>query len=64
MYDAEARQAVIIDYKTGDEAMHYTTKHSRQLRLYRQALLKGGFRSARAYILYLTSEGGRVVEVS
>ncbi len=63
MYDEEAQQAVIIDYKSGDEAQQQTARHKRQLRNYRKALLASGFTTVRAYLLYLSSDGHLVVEV-
>ena len=63
MYDEGAQQAVIIDYKSGDEAQHQTARHKRQLRNYRKALLASGFTTVRAYLLYLSDDGHLVVEV-
>lgn len=63
MYDEEAQQAVIIDYKSGDEAQQQTARHKRQLRNYRKALLASGFTTVRAYLLYLSSDGHLVVEI-
>ena len=63
MYDEEAHQAVIIDYKSGDEAQQQTARHKRQLRNYRKALLASGFTTVRAYLLYLSDDGHLVVEV-
>lgn len=63
MYDEEAQQAVIIDYKSGDEAQQQTARHKRQLRNYRKALLASGFTTVRAYLLYLSDDGHLVVEV-
>lgn len=63
VYDAEGQHAVIIDYKSGDEAQHYTARHKRQLRNYRQTLLESGFQTVQAYLLYLSPEGHQVVEV-
>ena len=63
LYDEEEQQAVIIDYKSGDEAQQYTEHHKRQLRSYRKALLESGFQTVRAYLLYLSAEGHQVVEV-
>ena len=63
MYDEEEQQAVIIDYKSGDEAQQYTERHKRQLRSYRKALLESGFQTVRAYLLYLSAEGHQIVEV-
>ena len=63
MYEEEAQQAVIIDYKSGDEAQHQTARHKRQLRNYRKALLASGFMTVRAYLLYLSDDGHLVVEV-
>ena len=63
LYDEEEQQAVIIDYKSGDEAQQYTSRHKRQLRSYRKALLESGFQAVRAYLLYLSAEGHQIVEV-
>ncbi len=63
LYDDEEQQAVIIDYKSGDEAQQYTARHKRQLRSYRKALLESGFQTVRAYLLYLSAEGHQIVEV-
>ena len=63
MYDEGAQQAIIIDYKSGDEAQQQTARHKRQLRNYREALLASGFTTVRAYLLYLSSDGHRVVKV-
>ena len=63
MYDEEEQQAVIIDYKSGDEAQQYTERHKRQLRSYRKALLESGFQTVRAYLLYLSAQGHQIVEV-
>ena len=63
LYDDEEQQAVIIDYKSGDEAQQYTSRHKRQLRSYRKALLESGFQTVRAYLLYLSAEGHQIVEV-
>lgn len=63
MYDEGAQQAVIIDYKSGDEAQQQTARHKRQLRNYRKALLASGFTTVRAYLLYLSDDGHLVVEV-
>lgn len=63
MYDEGAQQAVIIDYKSGDEAQQQIARHKRQLRNYREALLASGFTTVRAYLLYLSSDGHLVVEV-
>lgn len=63
MYDEEAQHAVIIDYKSGDEAQQQTARHKRQLRNYRKALLASGFTTVRAYLLYLSDDGHLVVEV-
>ncbi len=63
MYDEEAQQAVIIDYKSGDEAQQQTARHKHQLRNYCKALLASGFTTVRAYLLYLSSDGHRVIEV-
>ena len=63
LYDDEEQQAVIIDYKSGDEAQQYTERHKRQLRSYRKALLESGFQTVRAYLLYLSAEGHQIVEV-
>ena len=63
MYDEEEQQAVIIDYKSGDEAQQYTERHKRQLRSYRKALIESGFQTVRAYLLYLSAEGHQIVEV-
>lgn len=63
MYDEEQQQAVIIDYKSGDEAQQYTERHKRQLRSYRKALLESGFKRVCAYLLYLSAEGHQIVEV-
>lgn len=63
LYDDEEQQAVIIDYKSGDEAQQYTSRHKRQLRSYRKALLESGFQTVRAYLLYLSAEGHQIIEV-
>lgn len=63
LYDDTEQQAVIIDYKSGDEAQQYTARHKHQLRSYRKALLESGFQTVRAYLLYLSAEGHQVVEV-
>ena len=63
MYDDEGQQAVIIDYKSGDEAQQYTERHKRQLRSYRKALLESGFKRVCAYLLYLSADGYQIVEV-
>ena len=63
MYDDEWQQAVIIDYKSGDEAQQYTERHKRQLRSYRKALLESGFKRVCAYLLYLSADGYQIVEV-
>ncbi len=63
MYDEERLEAVIIDYKSGDEAQQYTARHKHQLRNYRKALLASGFKTIRAYLLYLSDDGHQIVEV-
>ena len=63
MYDEERLEAVIIDYKSGDEAQQYTARHKHQLRNYRKALLASGFKTVRAYLLYLSDSGHQIVEV-
>ena len=63
MYDEERMEAVIIDYKSGDEAQQYTARHKHQLRNYRKALLASGFKTVRAYLLYLSDDGHQIVEV-
>lgn len=63
MYDDEEQQAVIIDYKSGDEAQQYTERHKRQLRSYRKALLESGFKRVCAYLLYLSADGHQIIEV-
>ena len=63
MYDEERMEAVIIDYKSGDEAQQYTARHKHQLRNYRKALLASGFKTIRAYLLYLSDDGHQIVEV-
>ena len=63
MYDEERLEAVIIDYKSGDEAQQYTARHKHQLRNYRKALLASGFKTVRAYLLYLSDDGHQIVEV-
>ena len=63
MYDEERMEAVIIDYKSGDEAQQYTARHKHQLRNYRKALLASGFKTVRAYLLYLSDGGHQIVEV-
>lgn len=63
MYDEERLEAVIIDYKSGDEAQQYTARHKHQLRNYRKALLASGFKTVRAYLLYLSDGGHQIVEV-
>ena len=63
MYDEERLEAVIIDYKSGDEAQQYTARHKHQLRNYRKALLASGFKTIRAYLLYLSDGGHQIVEV-
>ena len=63
MYDEERMEAVIIDYKSGDEAQQYTARHKQQLRNYRKALLASGFKTIRAYLLYLSDDGPQIVEV-
>ncbi|MDD6928279.1 MAG: UvrD-helicase domain-containing protein [Porphyromonas sp.] len=63
LYDDTEQQAVIIDYKSGDEAQQHTSRHKHQLRSYRKALLESGFQTVRAYLLYLSAEGHQVVEV-
>lgn len=63
MYDEERMEAVIIDYKSGDEAQQYTARRKQQLRNYRKALLASGFKTVRAYLLYLSDDGHQIVEV-
>ena len=63
MYDEERLEAVIIDYKSGDEAQQYTARHKHQLRNYRKALIASGFKTVRAYLLYLSDDGHQIVEV-
>ena len=63
MYDEERMEAVIIDYKSGDEAQQYTARRKQQLRNYRKALLASGFKTIRAYLLYLSDDGHQIVEV-
>ena len=63
MCDEERMEAVIIDYKSGDEAQQYTARHKHQLRNYRKALLASGFKTIRAYLLYLSDGGHQIVEV-
>lgn len=64
MYDSEGVHAVIIDYKSGDEADNYSDRHRRQLHNYRDTLLESGFQTVRAYLLYLSPAGHHIVEVS
>ncbi len=51
-------QAIIIDYKTGEEI---PSKHQRQVRYYKQLLHQMGIQQVQAYLWYLASD--KVVEV-
>lgn len=63
VYQREQSVAIIIDYKTGDEALDSLSKHRRQINSYREILHKCGFAEVRAYLLYLNSGGHRVESV-